>query len=143
VTLLFFGYTNCSDICPLQMFTIAKAIHKLPPDVASQFKVVFVTTDPDRDNPKVLRAWLDHFDKHFIGLTGSQQAIDAAQLAAKLPIAKKSRPGTDGDYEVDHAAFIMAYSRDDLAHVLYPAGVKTDDWSHDLPYLAKETWKSR
>ncbi len=141
VTLLFFGYTSCTDTCPLQMFTIAKAFHRLPPDVAGQFKVVFVTTDPDRDNPKALRAWLDHFDKRFIGLTGSQQAIDAAQIAAKLPVAKKSRPAADGDYEVDHAAFIMAYSRDGLAHVIYPAGVKEDDWSHDLPYLAKDTWK--
>jgi protein SCO1/2 len=143
ITLLFFGYTHCADMCPMQMFTIAKALHGLPPNVANQFKVVFVTTDPDRDNPKVLREWLDHFDKRFIGLTGSQKAINAAQVAARLPISQKSAPGADGDYEVDHAAFVLAYSRDNLAHVIYPVGVKEDDWSHDLPYLAKDTWKGR
>lgn len=143
VTLLFFGYTHCDDICPLQMATIARALKQLPSGVADQFKVVFVTTDPDRDSPKVIRAWLDHFDKRFVGLTGSQRAIDAAQVAANLPVAKKSHASPDGDYEVEHSAFIFVYSRDNLAHILYPAGVKQDDWAHDLPYLAKETWAAR
>lgn len=142
ITLLFFGYTHCADMCPMQMATIAKALHRLPPDVAEQFKVVFVTTDPDRDTPQVLRAWLDHFDKRFIGLTGSQQAIDAAETAARLPIAKKYAPNADGDYSVDHAAFVLAYSKDNFAHVIYPVGVEQDDWSHDLPYLAQDDWKS-
>lgn len=143
ITLLFFGYTHCADMCPMQMATIARALHRLPPGVADQFKVVFVTTDPDRDNPQVLRAWLDHFDKRFVGLTGSQQAIDTAETAARLPIAKKYPPNADGDYSVDHAAFVLAYSKDNFAHVIYPVGVAQDDWSHDLPYLAKDTWGTR
>jgi protein SCO1/2 len=57
------------------MSMIAKALVKMPADVADQFKVVFVTTDPARDDAKVLRTWLDHFDKRFIGLTGSDAAI--------------------------------------------------------------------
>jgi protein SCO1 len=143
VTLLFFGYTHCPDMCPLQMSNIARALRQLPPDVADQLKVVFVTTDPDRDNPQVIRTWLDHFDKRFIGLTGTQKAIDAAQIATNLPISKKSPAGPDGNYGVDHAAFILAYSRDNFAHILYPGGVYVDDWVHDLPYLAKETWAGR
>lgn len=143
ITLLFFGYTHCADMCPMQMATIARALHRLPPDVADQFKVVFVTTDPDRDTPQVLRAWLDHFDKRFVGLTGSQHAIDAAETAAGLPIAKKYPPNADGDYSVDHAAFVLAYSKDNFAHVIYPVGVAQDDWSHDLPYLANDTWNSQ
>ena len=143
VTLLFFGYTHCTDICPLQMSTIARALKQLPSGVADQFKVVFVTTDPGRDSPEAIRGWLDHFNKRFIGLTGNQQAVDAAQIAANLPVAKKSAAGPDGDYEVEHSAFIFAYSRDNLAHIVYPAGVKQDDWVHDLPYLAKETWAAR
>jgi protein SCO1 len=142
VTLLFFGYTHCPDICPLQMFTIAKVFKELPPDVVDQFKVVFVTTDPERDSPQVLRSWLDHFDKSFIGLTGSDAAIRAAQIAANMPPAKKSAVRPDGAYEVGHAAFVLAYTRDNLAHVIYPLGVKREDWAHDLPYLAKETWAS-
>lgn len=140
VTLLFFGYTHCPDICPIQMLTIAQAFRKISPAVEDQFRVVFVTTDPERDSPQVLRAWLDHFDKRFVGLTGSQAAIDAAQIAANLSPAKKSPVRADGAYEVGHAAFVFAYTRDNLAHVIYPGGVKADDWAHDLPLLARETW---
>jgi protein SCO1/2 len=87
VTLLFFGYTHCPDMCPLQMSNVARALRQLPPDVADQLKVVFVTTDPDRDTPQVIRTWLDHVDKRFVGLTGSQKAIEAAQVAANLPVS--------------------------------------------------------
>ncbi len=142
-TLLFFGYTHCPDMCPLQMSIIAQALKKIPPASADRFKVVFVTTDPERDSPQVLRAWLDHFDKRFIGLTGSQAAIDAAQVAANLSPAKKSAVRPDGAYEVGHAAFVLAYTKDNLAHVIYPGGVSEEDWAHDLPLLATETWTNR
>src|SRR5512135_3566297 len=92
---------------------------------------------------EVLRSWLDHFDKRFIGLTGNEAAIEAAQIAANLSPAKKSAVRPDGAYEVGHAAFVLAYTKDNLAHVIYPGGVKEDDWVHDLPYLAKETWTNR
>jgi protein SCO1 len=118
-TLLFFGYTHCPDMCPLQMSTIAQAFRKIPPASADRFKVVFVTTDPDRDSPQVLRSWLDHFDKRFIGLTGSDAEIAAAQIAANLSPAKKSPVRPDGAYEVGHAAFVLAYTKDNLAHVIY------------------------
>lgn len=139
VTLLFFGYTHCPDMCPLQMSTIAQALKALPVWEANQFKVVFVTTDPERDTPSVLRAWLNHFDKGFIGLTGSNEAIRSAQMAANVSPAKKSEAGSES-YAVSHAAWVFAYTRDNLAHVIYPVGVKKDDWIHDLPLLAKERW---
>jgi protein SCO1/2 len=142
-TLLFFGYTHCPDMCPLQMSTIAQAFRKIPPASAERFKVVFVTTDPERDSPQVLRSWLDHFDKRFVGLTGTEPEIAAAQIAANLSPAKKSPVRADGAYEVGHAAFVLAYTKDNLAHVIYPVGVKEDDWEHDLPYLAAETWTNR
>jgi protein SCO1 len=143
VTLLFFGYTHCPDMCPLQMSMIAQAFKKLPPAIVDQFKVVFVTTDPQRDTPEMLRSWLDHFDKRFVGLTGSDAAIDAAQVAANLSPAKKSPARADGAYEVGHAAFVVAYTKDNLGHVIYPVGLKLEDWVHDLPYLAKEPLTSR
>ncbi|HKD06323.1 MAG TPA: SCO family protein [Bryobacteraceae bacterium] len=140
LTLLFFGFTNCPDMCPMQMHMIAQALKKIAPAAGNQIKVVFVTTDPARDSPKVLRAYLDHFDKNFIGLTGDAAAIDAAQIAANLSPAKKSPTRADGTYDVGHAAFVIAYTKDNLAHVLYPVGVKEEDLAHDLPYLANETW---
>jgi protein SCO1/2 len=137
ITLLFFGYTHCPDMCPLQMQTIAQALKALPPNAAASLKVVFVTTDPDRDTPAVLRAWLDHFDERFIGLTGNHTVIDAAQIAAKLSPATKSGVRPDGAYEVGHAAFVFAYTKDNLAHVIYPVGVTTENLVHDLQLLAQ------
>ena len=142
LTLLFFGYTHCPDVCPLQMQMLASAMKRIPPAAAREIRVVFVTTDPDRDTPTALRAYLDHFDKKFIGLTGSEQAIEAAQIAANLSPAKKSTVRPDGGYEVGHAAFVLAYTKDNRAHVIYPLGVQLDDLVHDLPLLATETWEN-
>jgi len=139
VTLLFFGYTNCPDQCPMHMANIGVALKKLPPGLANQVKLVFVTTDPARDTPAELRRWLDSFDKHFVGLTGNEAALEAAQKAAGVPAARKTG-AAGGDYAVAHANFVVAYTKDNLAHVIYPGGVGKDDWTHDLPLLIKETW---
>ena len=139
VTLLFFGYTFCPDQCPMHMANIGVALKKLPPDVANQVKLVFVTTDPTRDTPIVLRRWLGSFDKRFIGLTGTEAALEMAQRAAGVPLAQKGDP-RKGNYSVAHANFVLAYTRDNLAHVIYPGGVGKDDWVHDLPFLVNETW---
>ena len=133
VTLLFFGYTNCPDVCPTHMAFLGSAFKKLPKDVAARFKVVFVTTDPDRDNPRALRTWLNQFGKDFVGLTGSQAEIQAAQVAANVPLAK-------GAPSYDHSALVLAYTSDNLGHVIYPSGISETDWLQDLPQLAKETW---
>ena len=141
VALLFFGYTYCPDECPLQMANIASSLQELAPEVREQVKVVFVTTDPTRDSAAKLRAWLDQFDSRFIGLTGNEDAIAAAQRAAYVPLASKTAP-TDQDYGVNHASFVLAYTKDNLAHVIYPGGVTAEDWAQDLPLLVKEAWSS-
>ena len=139
VTLLFFGYTNCPDECPMHMSNIGVALKKLPPGLADRVQLVFVTTDPARDTPVQLRRWLDNFDRHFVGLTGTAAALEAVQKAAGVPLAQKTEPH-NGNYSVAHANFVVAYTKDNLAHVIYPGGVSKDDWIHDLPLLIKETW---
>lgn len=135
VTLLFYGYTSCPDQCPMHMATLGAALKKLPAGISDQVKLVFVTTDPARDTPAVLRRWLDNFDKRFIGLTGTETALNAAQTAAGVPLAQKTSA-----YGIAHANFVLAYTKDNLAHVIYPGGVSQDDWAHDLPLLINETW---
>ena len=143
VTLLFFGYTRCPDECPLHMSNVAGSLKRLPEQLADQVKFVFVTTDPARDTPKVLRFWLEGFDKRFIGLTGTEAAIDGVQRATGVPSATKTvRPGA-GDYAVGHANFVLAYTKDNLAHLIYPGGVTRQDWAHDLPQLVKESWSGQ
>jgi protein SCO1/2 len=141
VTLLFFGYTNCPDECPAHMANLGAAMKNLPAGTADEVKLVFVTTDPARDSPAVVRRWLDSFDRHFIGLTGTERAIEAVERAAGVPLAAKTRPA-NGNYGVAHANFVLAYSKDNFAHVIYPGGVSKDDWVHDLPLLIKESWAS-
>lgn len=139
ITLLFFGYTDCPDACPMHMANLGAALKKLPPGVASQVKLIFVTTDPVRDSRTELRRWLDHFDKRFVGLTGTSAALDAAQKAAGVPLAQKTDP-RNGTYSVTHANFVVAYTKDNLGHVIYPGGVSQEDWIHDLPLLVTESW---
>jgi protein SCO1/2 len=141
VTLLFFGYTHCPDECPLHMAAIATSLQQVPEDVRNQVKVVFVTADPARDTSTVLRAWLNHFDRRFIGLTGNAATIEAAQRAAQVPAASKTVLANRA-YEVGHASFVLAYTKDNLAHVIYPGGITPTDWAHDLPLLVKEVWSN-
>jgi protein SCO1/2 len=142
VTLLFFGYTRCPDQCPLHMANIAVGLKNMPKDLSDQVKVVFITTDPARDGPNALRAWLDRFDERFIGLTGSEAAIEAIQRAVGVPSASKTSLAA-GDYAVAHASFVVAYTKDNLGHLIYPSGVTQRDWAHDLPLLVNEAWSSR
>lgn len=138
LTLLFFGYTYCPDVCPMHMANIAAVLGQMSPGDAGRVHVVFVTTDPARDTPERLRTWLDAFDRRFVGLTGSQAAIDSAQLALGI------RPGfreTEGEnYSVAHAAVVFAFTADDLAHVVYPFGIRQADWAADLPQLLTGPW---
>lgn len=134
VTLLFFGYTHCPDICPVHMANLGAVLHKLPPGSAGQVRVVFVTTDPQRDTPERLRKWLDNFDHRFIGLAGSLDSVNAIQRRIGLAPAMLI-PGDGDDYTMGHAAQIIAYTKDDLAHVVYPFGTRQEDWAHDLPIL--------
>jgi protein SCO1/2 len=139
VTLLFFGYTYCPDQCPMHIANIGIALKRLPAGVADQVKLVFVTTDPARDTPEQLRRWLNNFDRHFVGLTGSEAALEAAQKAAGIPVAYRTA-SLNRNHPIAHANFVVAYTKDNLAHVIYPGGVSKDDWIHDLPRLINETW---
>jgi protein SCO1/2 len=135
VTLLFFGYTYCPDICPVHMASIAAVLKKLPPQTARRIKVVMVSVDPERDTPERFRAWLDNFDRSFIGLTGTPEELATIQQAFYLPVAV--RQGEGPDYSVGHSTAVIAFTADNLAHVRYPSGTRQSDWAHDLPLLVQ------
>jgi len=135
VTLLFFGYTYCPDVCPVHMANLASVLRKVPPEQASQIKVIFVTTDPERDTPERLREWLSYFDRRFIGLVGSVEEVNQIQGRLGLGASYLEDRTSDGGYGVAHAAQVLAFTRDNLAHVVYPFGTRQSDWAHDLPKL--------
>ncbi len=141
VTLLFFGYTHCPDVCPIHMANIAAVLTTLPPVVSNSIKVVMVTTDPARDTPERLRSWLDAFDPSFVGLRGTLDEVNEIQESLGLP---PSVPYGDGeDYAVGHSARVIAFTRDSRAHFSYPFGTRQVDWAHDLPLLVSRSWGDR
>lgn len=139
LTLLFFGYTNCPDVCPLHMANIGAVLRAAPPEVANRVKVVFVTTDPERDSIAVLKAWLGRFSPQIIGLTGTPAEIEAAEQAARLLPAYRDTVNKlpTGGYSVGHAAQVLAFTPDDSLRVIYPFGIRQQDWADDIPKLVR------
>jgi protein SCO1/2 len=142
VTLIYVGYTHCPDVCPTHMADMRAVFAQLPPDTTSKIRVLFITADPERDTPAVLKEWLALFDSRFIGLTGSRELINNVQEQLGLKVGSKQYLANGVDYTVSHAAYVMAFTRDNQAHVVYPLGVSRTDWVHDLMTLVKEGWKS-
>jgi len=134
LTFLYFGYTHCADVCPVQMANLAGALHQMSPEDVQRIKVVFVTTDPARDSAARLKQWLGFFDRSFIGLTGTPAALRAAQVASRVaPAEREDLPG--GGYGVGHAAQVLVFTTDDSERAEYPFGIRQADWAHDLPRL--------
>lgn len=100
--IVFFGYTHCPDVCPTTLTDLTGLLQALGPDQA--LPVLFVTIDPERDTPAVLKSYLSSFDPRIRGLTGPPDAITAAEKAYRV-YAKKVPTGTD-DYSMDHTAVI-------------------------------------
>ncbi len=138
LTLLFFGYTYCPDVCPVHMANLAAVLARLSPEVTNRVKVVFVTTDPARDTPERLRSWLGGFSSSFIGLTGTVEEVTKAQIAAGiLPAIPDTAGSAGGSYGVGHAAQVLAYTPDNLERVEYPSGTRQQDWAEDIPRLVR------
>jgi len=140
LTLLFFGYTSCPDICPIHMASLGAVMQPLRPTVRERIRVVFVTTDPERDTPERLKAWLANFDPTFIGLTGDTATVNAAQRALYLPLPQIGPADSTGAYQVGHAAAIVAFTPDNQGRVMYPFGIRQADWANDLPKLLAIEW---
>ncbi len=101
-----------------------------------QIEVVFVTVDPRRDTRAVLRMWLDHYNRGFVGLTGTLDQIAAAENAAGVPPAPRE-PSSSGNYSVPHSSVLFAFSPDGRAHVVYSQGFSASDYAHDMPLLLR------
>lgn len=141
LALLFFGYTNCPDICPVHMAGIATVLRDLPWEIRDRISVVFVSTDPARDTPERMREWLSGFDPRFIGLRGDLEEVNRIQTELALPpavrLAVPSEGAEGGSYEVGHAAQVLVFGAGDK-RLAYPFGTRQADWKHDLPLLVSE-----
>jgi protein SCO1/2 len=111
LTLVFFGYTHCPDICQVVMSTIASAVSRLDTAQGKQVQVVFVTTDPARDTGPVLRTYLDRLDPDFVGLTGKLQRIVDLATPLKVYIEKGDKLPSGG-YDVTHTTEVFGVTGD-------------------------------
>lgn len=135
---LMFGYTSCPDVCPINLASFAAAADNLDRSLGRSLRLVFVTVDPARDTPEVIRRYLDQFDRRFVGLTGTPEQLRAAQEAAGVPAASDDPGAEDG--VVGHATQMIVYQPDGLARIVYPFPTRQADWRRDLPrLLAGET----
>jgi len=117
--LMFFGFTHCPDVCPTALFEVSEVMRALGPD-ADRTGAMFVTVDPERDTPAVMKDYLASFDPHVRGLTGDSKAIEAIQKAYRV-YAKKV-PTESGDYTMDHTALI--YLMDKQGRFVAPFNMK-------------------
>ena len=117
--IVYFGYTYCPDVCPTDMAKIGQAmkiLDKEAPRAAAKVVPIFITVDPERDTPAVLKQFVANFDSRVVGLTGSLQAI--AEVEKKYAVyARKQPPGPGGGYMVDHlaVAFLMGPNGEPIA----------------------------
>jgi protein SCO1/2 len=117
--LVFFGYTHCPDVCPTTLFDISQVLQKLGRD-ADRTGAIFITVDPERDTPTVLKDYLSNFDPHVRGLTGDANAVNAAIKAYRVYANKV--PLEHGDYTMDHTAIV--YLMDKNGRFVAPFNLK-------------------
>lgn len=137
---LYFGYTNCPDVCPTTMADLGNALRKLPSLTQAHTQVVFVTSDPARDTTARMKTWLANFDSGlllpFVGLTAPIKQIDSVAKSVGVPL---SPPVVEknGSVSVEHGAQTLAFV-DGKASVLWLAGTTPADYAHDIGRLVDQ-----
>lgn len=133
LTLVFFGYTHCPDICQIVMANLASAMQRLDEADRADVEVVFVTTDPERDTGPVLREYLDRFDPSFVGVTGDIDVI--AEVGMSIAVGMGARLPSGG-YEVDaHSTQVTGVDADDEAPVYWSRTTSSAEFAHDVHVL--------
>lgn len=123
--LVFFGFTHCPEICPVTLDKVTAALGKLGDD-AGKIQPLFITTDPARDTPEVVKAFTANFHKSITGLTGTAEQVKSAENAYKV-YAVKREGGSKDDYQVDHSSYIYFMSPDDKMLAIMGSSASADD----------------
>jgi|HigsolmetaAR202D_1030399.scaffolds.fasta_scaffold00804_17 Uncharacterized protein SCO1/SenC/PrrC, involved in biogenesis of respiratory and photosynthetic systems len=118
VVLLFFGYTSCPDVCPTTLADLADVKKELG-DKADELAVVFVSVDPQRDNPERLKRYVTGFNPDFIGVTGSDEELRAMGKEYGLYFERRNVTGTEAGYLVDHTAAIFLIDPEQNMRMIY------------------------
>jgi protein SCO1/2 len=117
--LVFFGFTHCPDVCPTTLFEVSEVLRALGPD-ADRTRALFITVDPERDTPQIMKDYLSSFDPHLLGATGDLAAI--AAVAKAYRVYYKKVPTEEGGYTMDHTAIV--YLMDKNGRFVAPFSLK-------------------
>jgi protein SCO1/2 len=134
VVLLAFGFSNCGEVCPITLATLAAARRKLGAD-AGDVQVVYVTVDPERDTATQMKKFLGNFDPTFVGGVGTRPQLEVAYQSYGISISKVVNP--DGGYTLGHSSSIYMIDRAGGLRAVMPYGHPADDFVHDLKILLR------
>jgi protein SCO1 len=133
VVVIFFGYTQCPDVCPTTLSELATAMQKLGAD-AARVQVLFITVDPERDTPALLSQYVPAFNPTFLGLYGDAAAT--AETAKEFKVIYQKQPGaTPGSYTMDHSAGTFILDTEGRPRVYVSYGQGPDVFVHDIRQL--------
>ncbi len=135
VVLLAFGYTACTEVCPITLSVLALA-HRRLNTLAGEVQVVYITVDPERDNAERMRKYLAAFDPSFVGGTGTSEQLAAVRRDYGISLGKKV--AVPGGYALSHSSFIYMIDRGGALRALMPFGHSAEDFVHDVRLLLKK-----
>ncbi len=139
IVLLFFGYTHCPDVCPMALETMAKVMKNLTPEEAKRVQVLFISVDPERDTPEVLKGYVPYFNPNFVGLRGTEKEIEKTAKEYKA-YYKKVEGESAGGYLIDHTATIYLVTPDMKIKLLYtPAKQEPKKMAEDIKFLLENS----
>lgn len=136
ITLLFFGYTSCPDVCPTTLAELKLVVDELGNN-ANSVSVVFVTVDPERDTPERMQEYVNHFNSNFIGLSGSTEKLTS--VWGNYGVYREIVPAenSESDYSVDHTARVTLIDANGNMRLSYGFQTPVDDIVHDIKLLLK------
>ena len=109
LTAIFFGFTNCPDICPMTLSNLDQVLEKLNNNERERFKVYFISIDPEKDSPEVIRDYLNAFKNKIYGITGDSQKIFS--LSKSWGVLTEKIFTADGGYSINHSSSILLLNR--------------------------------
>ncbi len=137
INLLFFGFTYCPDICPTTLAQLAAAIRSLPESMQQQVQVLFVSVDPERDSGERLRQYAGAFGAQFVGLTGSQDQLQALTRRYRVTYGYGERDA-NGDYNVSHSSAVFAFDKAGSVRLLLREDLTPAQIAADLQKISTE-----
>lgn len=137
VTLIYFGYTHCPDVCPTTLAKLAAAVNRLPESAAKDVRVLFVTVDPKRDSLERLRTYTTAFGPEFIGLRGNEEELTELTKRYRVTYGY-GKPDASGNYEVSHSSAVFVFDRTGAARLMVRSADGVDAVATDLKRLEGE-----